>query len=919
MSGTQVQNISAGVLTAILAEPPGGQFSLFLGAGCSVTSGVPTASSILRDAKRILYRAQTREEGTDADIDDWLLAEGLLQNPNTAYYEAIEAIRPTQRLRRQFLESYFLDKTPSPAYSLLARLVSQGLFGTIFTTNFDDLFERRLRERGIARVVTYDEQARDLEVGSATPTLYKLHGDFLFDRMANTIEECSMLGPWEAEKLRHAVANSGLIVAGYSGADQSVMSILTDEAARRPPPLGLYWLTRPGSDLAPLAEQLLEMNGCFSVEVDGFDEFVADLHAATGVTQRIRPRIATDHRGAQFVVHPDGLAHLLARLETAVRAHERTIVALTGLPGVGKTTAAAEVFSERTSSFQARVLISGRDSEVSATSILEECVRQGVIDLGTARSDAERRSAVLEQLAETATMIFIDNADSINDEALELVGQIPLPSRVLVTIREAERLRRLGISTTEIHHTGLSDSEMRELLGALCEANPVLRQKYRQATPAEVDDCLVVARGWPQALSLMLAHLQNSLLHFGDLGAYLDEGSLYERLLDDLIDSLEAPTREVLVAAASFPVSFTPEGLAAVTKSDLASQSERISLLQHVHLVAEPVPGRFVLAHPLISTYAARQLAQSRHGVAMIAIAERHIDQWSDEYGGQPTADWGNFAQLDREWENARIRVSILLGGGELPAATGLFRRLFSYVVERGYWLYAEEICRTALSLSLRRTQRADWLIWLSWIEYYLNEDPAASAARADEALELPPIRLTQRFEANRRSLLAHARLGNREVAESRYLEARAIAQRWRRNSHERIDLHNSRGLALLDLSRVSSTVLVDASDAVEEFLTAEDLSKSRGDPNTREIAVAQLGRGRALLALGQPDQALAVVQDGCDLAAAVGWLRGIAEGNALLASIAKEAGASGLWESAQAIAVSIHTRLRTAAEVRSD
>ena len=180
-------------------------------------------------------------------------------------------IRPTPRLRRAYLEQYLTGRASSPAHWALAKLVQSGVFRNLYTTNFDHLIEHSVGQLTSLRVVSYNEQVSGSGEFEHQTTLYKLHGDYLFDRMANTQSELQHLGRLQAGKLQSACASGGLVVVGYSGRDQSIMEVLT-ASARTGVPLGLYWLTRPSDELAPMVLDLMEYDSsCYLVEVEGFD------------------------------------------------------------------------------------------------------------------------------------------------------------------------------------------------------------------------------------------------------------------------------------------------------------------------------------------------------------------------------------------------------------------------------------------------------------------------------------------------------------------------------------------------------------------------------------------------------------------------------------------------------------------------
>jgi hypothetical protein len=115
------------------------------------------------------------------------------------------------------------------------------------------------------------------------PLLGKLHGDFQSVALKNTTEELKA----QESALRAALIESckrfGLIVAGYSGRDESVMKAL-EEVVSQPNayPGGLFWITKSGSPLHPRVKELLasaESAGVQAamIETETFDELMGDL------------------------------------------------------------------------------------------------------------------------------------------------------------------------------------------------------------------------------------------------------------------------------------------------------------------------------------------------------------------------------------------------------------------------------------------------------------------------------------------------------------------------------------------------------------------------------------------------------------------------------------------------------------------
>jgi hypothetical protein len=99
-------------------------------------------------------------------------------------------------------------------------------------------------------------------MASKRPKVIKLHGDFLYDNIKNLRREITRLDRNMEEKLYQICQDSGLIVVGYSGNDESVMAPLRD-MVRKPEflNLGLHWciqLPASGQFVASLLPPVIE-------------------------------------------------------------------------------------------------------------------------------------------------------------------------------------------------------------------------------------------------------------------------------------------------------------------------------------------------------------------------------------------------------------------------------------------------------------------------------------------------------------------------------------------------------------------------------------------------------------------------------------------------------------------------------------
>src|SRR5690606_28817568 len=126
-----------------------------------------------------------------------------------------------------------------------------------------------------------DSSIRSVRLTSRRPKIIKLHGDFLFDNIKNTVSELESLEQNMKDKFRQFGNEFGLIVIGYSGNDRSIMDSLSSMLKSDDMfPHGVYWCVREGQEVNMSVERLARFPKLKLVTISGFDEFFAELHSS---------------------------------------------------------------------------------------------------------------------------------------------------------------------------------------------------------------------------------------------------------------------------------------------------------------------------------------------------------------------------------------------------------------------------------------------------------------------------------------------------------------------------------------------------------------------------------------------------------------------------------------------------------------
>lgn len=310
------------VLTKTSPSTP--KFTLFLGSGASVSSGVKTGGQLVE---------QWRESyNAGADGEDDKVEKQVWYSRSNEYGKLFEHLFPDPAVRRDFIETCIEGSSPAWGYLYLADLLENGFFNTVLTTNFDDLLNEachHFTKNTRLLVCSHDASINHFRLTSRRPKLIKLHGDYLFDSIKNTPSELDSLETNTKEKLAWLAKEYGLIVVGYGGQDESVMSelgsLLKDPANF---PNGLYWCIQKSASYAVRLDALTENPRFHFVEIDDFDSLMSAMH--TELLGRSPPVIADP-----FKEFSDRLSHLLGGLgvrdqlaEESPRAIQRDLATL---------------------------------------------------------------------------------------------------------------------------------------------------------------------------------------------------------------------------------------------------------------------------------------------------------------------------------------------------------------------------------------------------------------------------------------------------------------------------------------------------------------------------------------------------------------------------------------------------------------
>lgn len=308
-----------GVLARAVAVQ-GAQLAWLIGAGASVMSGIPTAGQLTFRFKHVLYCDENGLDVQDVDPADphtrRLIADYFAANyslPQTGddddeYAASFEKAYPSADVRADVIAQLCRGVNPNYGHYVLAALMVSDRLSSIFTTNFDDLIETAAGAMAdemtprpsvvVADLGDPDKAVRAFQK-SSWPLVAKIHGDFRSDRLKNTASELQKQDAAMRHVLGDACSKFGLVVAGYSGRDESVMAVLHEAlAVHASYPSGIFWCYRPTDALAPEVVSFLRQakdagRTVGAIPVDNFIEMTAAIERAVTLAAPLRTLLET--------------------------------------------------------------------------------------------------------------------------------------------------------------------------------------------------------------------------------------------------------------------------------------------------------------------------------------------------------------------------------------------------------------------------------------------------------------------------------------------------------------------------------------------------------------------------------------------------------------------------------------------------
>jgi tetratricopeptide (TPR) repeat protein len=273
------------------ASSPCGKAVFLVGAGCSKSAGIPLGGEIANQRVGKLAKSYSngKVDGTNpADALAWLKANKKVPEhikPEELYGFLFEQHDqdPTEQQRIILDAIKNSDGKINWAHLCLGELVNQHYIHTVLTTNFDQLVLEGIIQTGILPVVADGVESLTRVSGKPySPQVVHLHGSMHTYHPLNSssaVKETAGKLPFSNALYKLLSDSSLLVVVGYAGGEEGVMSVLI-ESAKNLQDKVIYWVQHSPNQ-AELSAKASELLNCgknkFLVLDQDADAFFAEL------------------------------------------------------------------------------------------------------------------------------------------------------------------------------------------------------------------------------------------------------------------------------------------------------------------------------------------------------------------------------------------------------------------------------------------------------------------------------------------------------------------------------------------------------------------------------------------------------------------------------------------------------------------
>ncbi|WP_082158710.1 DUF29 family protein [Chromobacterium sp. LK11] len=256
--------------------------AFILGAGASVTSGIPAGSTLAQTWLKEIYLRKCLNQNSEP-LEAWAAKALNIHNFQLAHvathYSKIFELRFAGDPKSGYaaLEAAMEKAEPGLGYSVLAKILDGTRHKVVVTTNFDNLVADALAIHALQHplIVGHESLAGFVRPQLPRPLVAKIHRD-LHLHPKNDQNGVEVLEKGWEEALRGLFQHYTPLVIGYGGNDGSLMGLLEALPSGHIPGR-LFWCYREGDRPKESILKIIAKHNGILVSIAGFDEFLVQL------------------------------------------------------------------------------------------------------------------------------------------------------------------------------------------------------------------------------------------------------------------------------------------------------------------------------------------------------------------------------------------------------------------------------------------------------------------------------------------------------------------------------------------------------------------------------------------------------------------------------------------------------------------
>ncbi len=247
--------------------------AIFMGAGVSVTAGIPTANQIVNDIEKKYVNAVRKAK-------------------ERTYGQYMQCLKPG--VRKEIIKKYMENPKVNLAHLYMGSFVKNGYVDRILTTNFDSLAVKALGLNNIYPSIYDLAETRKFKINEIIdPSIFYIHGRYNGYYVLNTDEELRIHENAVRQLFEDTSRKRCWIVIGYSGANDPMFERFLEIEDYT---YGLYWVGFNNELPTDTAKSFLESKGDDVSYIKGYDadNFFIKLANELGINT---PEIVSDPFG----------------------------------------------------------------------------------------------------------------------------------------------------------------------------------------------------------------------------------------------------------------------------------------------------------------------------------------------------------------------------------------------------------------------------------------------------------------------------------------------------------------------------------------------------------------------------------------------------------------------------------------------